>query len=100
MKQLLATLMLVASVTAGHAGEDTSDVLAATPDVLAGLAQRFPNVHQDSAFMMIGAGMKCRGCHLVWFETSDALWACNFTFGTKINTFEPVKIKNCWNRHA
>jgi hypothetical protein len=90
VKKLVAMLMMAASVTAGHAE------VQATPELIAALNKRFPGIEQDNVWMEMGGGVnvKCRGCHTVWFEASNGNWVCNFKFGP------PVKIKNCWNRHA
>jgi hypothetical protein len=126
MKKPLAMLMLAAAVAAmsaspayagdamicgtapgPHACKTYKPVtVEATPELLAALNERFQDVEQDTAWVELGGGVKCPGCHVVWFETRLKNWACNFTFGTpqippagKLPSI-PVTIKNCWTRHA
>jgi hypothetical protein len=103
-KSIILAIAIIASITAPTMAND----LAAPPEIVALLKKRFSTiVGEDNVWMDVGGGHKCgNSCSLIWFETIEANWTCNFTFSVIPGAQYPkisvtsFKLLNCWKRHA
>jgi hypothetical protein len=84
-------MLIVCPAHPVSAQEVKNHAAPAPPEIIAALKKQFPDIEEDNVWFSIG-GWRCKECLLVWFETAKGNWACNVTL--------PVKIRNCWKRHA